>query len=111
MSAPLTVAEVLYRAADQCARAGAWCQGASARDQFGRDVRESKCVPVSRWMLGHVAQLTVGDQWNEIFPLVASITDDAPTAWNDDPSRTQSEVVAKLRQAATLAAAVPSEVM
>jgi hypothetical protein len=111
--ARLTVADVLERAADRCAKAGAWCQGAGGRDQFGRDVRESKCVPVSRWMLGHASDVCVSDAaadegsdiWNDLLQITASICGGAPAGWNDAPGRTQAEVVAKLREAAAIARA------
>lgn len=104
----LSVAEVLEQAANRCERTGAWCHGVGSRDQFGRDSRESKCVPVSHWMMGHVAQVcdeSNAGHWDEIFKLVAALTNDAPTGWNDAPGRTQAEVVAKLREAAALARA------
>ena len=94
------LANAFIVAAANCAEPGAWCQGASARDQFDRDVRESACIPVSRWMMGHFADAASLSEWDEGFRLMASITNGAPTKWNDFPGRTQAEVVAKLREAA-----------
>jgi hypothetical protein len=98
-----SIAQVLRDAADECGKPGAWCQGSSSRDQFGRDTREFGTVAVSYWMLGHVAKQANLEQWRIIFPLVASLTRGSPTRWNDIPERTQAEVVAKLREAAALA--------
>jgi hypothetical protein len=98
----MSIQQAFSLAAQRCARSGAWCQGASARDQFGKDVRDSHNVAVSRWMGGHFADVATLDEYNAGFKRLADICDGAPTAWNDKPGRTQIEVVAKLREAAAL---------
>lgn len=101
------IAQAFHLAAARCARPGAWCQGASARDQFGGDVRENRNVGVSRWMGGHFADVATLDEYNAGFAILASICEGAPTAWNDKPGRTQAECVAKLREAALCLPAPP----
>lgn len=128
MSGGMSVADVLSRAADLIEPEGAWTQGASARTADGEDLPKGVEPGAVCWcilgaigkIVGHPANrlfgmaeraldevipsdtiiLHVGDDEDDELPLAAS--------WNDAPERTQSEVVAKLREAATLAASVQS---
>jgi len=105
VTAPQTVADVLDAAADLVAKLKGWTQGAYARDADGRDVN-----PYEKWraspqavcfcLYGALAQVASQAGMEKI----PSLTDPLPsTEWNDAPGRTQSEVVAALRAAATSA--------
>lgn len=103
MTAPQTVADVLDAAADLLEKPKGWTQGAYARDADGRDVN-----PYEKWRpspeavcfclygaLAHVASQAGMEK-------TPFLVDPLPsTKWNDTPGRTQSEVVAALRAAAT----------
>ncbi len=96
---------VLLRAAQAASVPGVLCQGASERDQFGRDCRESKCVPVQFGMTRLVAMACAEagggpELWAECFEAMSSVTNERPMGWADDQGRTVAETVAKLREAA-----------
>jgi hypothetical protein len=87
-----------------------WCQGATARDFRGRAVFPRQSVAVSWSLLGAIAaSLDCGTpEWTTYLRRISRVLG-APrvsarwlAGWNDDPSRTQAEVVA-----AAAAAAVP----
>ena len=98
------IADVLEQAAQLLSQPGAWTQGAFQRGE--------KCF----CLLGAIAFVT-GDNphcaWGNTLasdarePLADAIgiPTFAVVDWNDAPERTQDEVVAKLREAATLARA------
>jgi hypothetical protein len=93
MTETLSVADVLERAADLIEPEGAWTQG----DYVGPNGR-CWCV------LGAIKR--AGHFHNDINPAALALKDVVGKTWlhewNDAPERTQAEVVAKLREAATL---------
>lgn len=100
-----TVAEVLERAADLLEEYD-WCQGEFAKDSDGCAVVWESDKAQSFCALG-VAYRAWSDLGQPHFPLVTSMQGYLDvrdvTAWNDEPGRTKAEVIAKLREAATLA--------
>ena len=98
---PLCVADVLERAADVIVDNG-WCQGT---------FHDNGCYCA----LGAIAQACGIDGWKANFAegmtgraaqkLRNTVHSEAIDDWNDAEGRTQSEVVAALRRAATLARA------
>ena len=107
MTAPQTVADVLDAAADLLEKPKGWTQKTSARDFKGREVPASSPSATCFCVMGAIARV-VGDNSSvrqseardRLRPLLPTfyISD-----WNDAPGRTQSEVVAALRAAATSA--------
>jgi hypothetical protein len=100
-AAPLAIADVLDRAADLIERKDAWMQGDFCD---GQNIEKSSCWSVE----GAVAKvLGIPGMDAEIWcdrhfsPLVLGGRNAAQ--WNDTPGRTQSEVVAALREAASKA--------
>ncbi len=106
----LTVAEVLDGAADLLEKPGAWTQYAFARGKSGREVTTRKAA-VCFCALGAIDHVTGYDPGIEGCTeancyLALAITGrryGGIAKFNDDPRRTQAEVVAKLREAAALA--------
>jgi hypothetical protein len=79
-----------------------WCQGAMARDSRGRAVFPRQSIAVSWSLSGAIAASLDAStpEWTAYLRSVSRILD-APCVsarwlaeWNDDPSRTQAEVVA-----------------
>ena len=79
-----------------------WCQGANARDCAGHAVFPRQSVAASWSLLGAIAaSLDCGTpEWTAYFKRLSRVLG-APSGsarwlaeWNDDPSRTQAEVVA-----------------
>src|SRR4051812_6319473 len=110
MSAPLTVAEVLERAADLIEPEGAWTQGVWARDASGAgdpDVGQEVCFCA----FGAIYK-SCGYRFGEVgLAALTAVGDEVDgfriQEWNDAPNRTQAEVVAKLREAAAISRALP----
>jgi hypothetical protein len=102
---PLSVADVLERAAEKIGAPGAWYQGDFAqRDDgkcaYGDDPRaRCWCALGAIQAAAHHAAFRSSAQ-ARLERLVGNIPD-----WNDAPERTQPEVVTALRRAATLARA------
>jgi len=100
--ANLTVAEVLDRAADLIEPAGAWTQG-----KWGSP---ETCMCAEGAIFAACEASPMYDR-NRIPGAIGVLTSMLPAIprgnpiafWNDDPERTQAEVVAKLREAAALA--------
>lgn len=111
----LTVADVLERAADLIEPEGAWTQGAYAvgedftAEDDGDDWPEA---PTCFCLMGAIAWVQEIDRPGDIdfarFSPSLGLSVDYVANWNDAPSRTQAEVVAKLREAALRARAVQS---
>lgn len=109
-SIPSAVADVLDRAADLI-EANGWIQGAYARNRKGDEASED----YAPWPRGKLCFCTMGaiDRVNGERPGTSDYTPYLRplgfewswhiARWNDAPERTQAEVVAKLREAATLA--------
>lgn len=117
----LSVADVLDRAADLIEPEGAWTQGESARDAKGAPLPKGSEPGAVCWcvlgaigkVVGHPANILFGKAQkalgsvlpDDITPMYDADGDELPVeaSWNDSPFRTQAEVVAKLREAASLA--------
>lgn len=101
---PISVADVLDRAADLIEPEGAWTQGAFARAKDGAPLLGGRCEQAVCWcMWGAVIKAGDGKHSNAIGDLLDRITGGATLSFNDAPGRTQAEVVAALRSAATAA--------
>lgn len=99
---PLSVADVLDRAADLLTPEGAWTQCAEARDAAGSTV-EASDPAATCWCLDG-AYSFVGGEWNDRgWDLLRKVVRTGPISWNDDPRRKQAQVVSALRKAAALA--------
>lgn len=104
----LTVAEVLDGAADLLTPEGAWTQGRMARRQTGHTAwslfdDSAVCFCAIGAMI-RVSGSYEPDLKEEAFAEALGFASASRLAsWNDDPGRTQAEVVAKLREAAALA--------
>jgi hypothetical protein len=99
----LSISEVLSRAADLLAKDGAWSGGGSYHSGGG-----CHCTALA---IDHVAGdigNPDGERARKFFANFLGLAGGfvettAIYRWNDDPERTQAEVVAKLREAAELA--------
>jgi hypothetical protein len=119
VSAQLTVADVLERAAALIEPEGAWTQGAFSRNYDGSaDLTEDENAasePVCWCALGAIAQIARADPNAPfVFSDGKKLTQQAAAHlrilaghaiddWNDEPNRKQTEVVEALRKAAALA--------
>jgi len=110
MTAPQTVADVLDAAADLLTPEGAWVQGKMGRTAKGHTVRVAADIDAA------VCYCAAGALWKAaggeaggrlVFKAFGVMSNQGRTpgigTWNDAPGRTQSEVVAALREAATSA--------
>lgn len=106
MSAQLTAADVLERAADKLTPDGAWTQGDWAKNAEGESV-EPTSPDATCWCVRGALAAASGDEYGIYGPASEYVERlvQLPVHWNDTPGRTQSEVVAKLREAAALARA------
>lgn len=105
--APLTVSEVLSRAADLIEPEGCWTRGAFARVAPGASSVPAHFAAAACWCLMgaviHEAPATGGIQ-KRAYEYISSVLGKRHIdEWNDAPDRTQAEVVAALRKAAELA--------
>jgi len=106
----MDTASVLNAAADLLEKPGAWTQGQMAVSKGGKVVLPG-APTAARWCAaGAMRKVAFADPgtlsnayWLGMRQLSAAIGGKRITAWNDDPSRTQSEVVATLRAAAVKA--------
>lgn len=101
MTAPLSVAEVLERAADLIEPEGAWAQKSWARDMFGSpDAIPGEEVCWCLW--GSIYKISGYEFYvtDAAINHVMGVVGDPPITWNDAAERTQAEVVAALREAA-----------
>jgi hypothetical protein len=92
--------------------AQAWCQGSDARDRDGAAVAAWDEQAVS-WSLLAVVERDAAAQGEipleqlaaVLYPLSDLVDTDSLAAWNDDPRRSQAEVVGVLDRAAEMYAA------
>lgn len=108
VTAPQTVADVLDAAADLLEKPGAWTQGAYARGKTGRKVTTRRaavcfCAIGAMSVAAGCDPAVEGEPWEADVALRKAIGDTQIADWNDTPGRTQDEVVAALRAAATSA--------
>jgi isopropylmalate/homocitrate/citramalate synthase len=106
---PLSVADVLSKAADLIEPEGAWIQGDFAKNAAGENtgLTEFRGPAVCWCTYGAIEQVTDDEEVMvaaEVF-LAKMLKGTSIAEWNDARNRTQAEVVAKLREAATLARA------
>ena len=101
----VTEADVLERAADLLEEFG-WCQGGTAFDANGVLTYALAKNAVSFCAGGAIirASVDLGLVGNGSWDLVPRSLSGIPS-WNDDPGRTKTEVVARLREAAARARA------
>ena len=107
-----TPADILNAAADLLEKPGAWTQGTEARDQDGRSLvwgtdERAKCwcvVGALEWASGRGRAATERAKalYAQSTGIMMECLGAAIPDWNDAPDRTQAEVVAALRKAATL---------
>lgn len=104
--APLSIAEVLDRAADLIEPEGAWQQGTWARDVSGKAVTlwcdKATCFCM-RGAVVRASGLSMSAELTGINAALGFRRASQMARWNDREGRTQAEVVAKLREAAALA--------
>ena len=104
----LTVADVLEKAADLIEPDGAWTRMANARNRRGYPTPARSVDAACFCMAGAILRAGDGDYSaaglvRTVLPKPQNPAHDWLVKWNDAPERTQSEVVAKLREAASLA--------
>jgi hypothetical protein len=96
--------------------AQAWCQGSDARDRDGTAVAAWDEQAVSWSLLGALVAVVERDAAAQgeipleqlaavLYPLSDLVDTDSLAAWNDDPRRSQAEVVGVLDRAAEMYAA------
>jgi hypothetical protein len=107
--------ELLQRACDLVR--GGWSQHADARSAEGVEVQPWHETAAAWSLLGalvaaleeqadhHGRDLPLDDLAAALNELAARIDDDSLTNWNDEPTRTQGDVINTLQEAATSAAA------
>lgn len=103
---PLTVSNVLERAADLIEPEGAWTQNTLARSHFRSHVLPQDQNAVCWCASGAVFALAGNDiplAKQALLQLQDHIRSNYIGGWNDAPNRAQSEVVAALRAAAVAA--------
>jgi hypothetical protein len=101
----LSVADVLDRAADLIEPEGAWSDGDVARDRSGNATYSMDPGAVCWCALGAIwreAEIAGINRYASEIPM-AELVGGSVAIFNDAPGRTQAEVVAKLREAASLA--------
>jgi hypothetical protein len=102
--------ELLERAQELVARA--WCQGADARDAGGRPIDPWAPDAASWSLLGAIVavlereaaetgEMALDELAAALYALAEQIDTDSLVAWNDEPRRSQAEVVGVLGKAAT----------
>jgi len=102
-----TITSLLNAAADLLAQPGAWTQGAYARDMFGSDVGSQwSDDAVCFCVMGALNQVREAQHdaviLGSLSHAIRAVNGGYPIAeWNDAPGRTQAEVVAALRAAAS----------
>lgn len=106
------IADILDRAADLIEPEGAWVQGPFARDAAGNDLFDGRDEGACAWCICGAVEAATRDCRDLEFKaqhFLASLFDDdsylPQIAWNEEEGRTQTEVVAKLREAASKARA------
>lgn len=97
-----TTREILVAAADLLDRPGSWTQYAFARDESGNEVYPKDPKASSFDVIGAIKRVspsfTIAEEVIEMIPYI----DGKPLSrWNDDTSRTQSEVAGKVREIAS----------
>lgn len=105
MTDNLTIADILERAADLIEPEGSW-SGGGARHNGGNCHCTALAVDYVAGKIGHPD----GIEARKLFAKFIGLNEGCAETfgiyrWNDDPNRTQSEVVAKLREAAAKARA------
>ena len=102
----MTTTKILNAAADLLDRPGAWCQEAYARDADGYSTHPLADKAVSWCPIGAITRVAEESDVQDYHEAQARLTTTVQrrhqniSHWNDDPNRTQSEVVAMLRRAA-----------
>lgn len=103
---PLTIGDVLDKAADLIEPEGAWTQEAYGRDANGLEcqvVEEAVCFCAMGAIYKAAGKIGEFEHDADLIAPLALLLDEGIDDWNDAPGRTQAEVVAKLREAAAKA--------
>ena len=104
MTETKSVADVLDAAADLIEPEGAWTTGADARRSDGGKTHGHDDQAICFCAEGAVIHVSGKRSKHDAFQLIRRVTRSSSIhEWNDAPERTQTEVVAKLREAAALA--------
>jgi hypothetical protein len=101
------IADILEKAADLIEPEGAWLQGQYAKDDRGNFAAPEASYAVCWCAVGALQRASRLDL-NGYFGAADTLADHVQShvvVWNDAPERTQTEVVAKLREAAAKARA------
>jgi len=94
--------EILTAAADLLDKPGAWTQGVFALDSEGNETYSAGDDAVCWCVLGALNRVKALD--GSPYSFLGQVIGVSPIdVWNDDPTRTQSEVVSALRKASELA--------
>jgi len=96
------IAETLDRAADLLEPEGRWTQHANYRSEGGHILIRGVNA-ASYCLVGAIETVKSGPDTREAVSFVSRRVGVAATAWNDVPTRTQKQVVAKLRECAKIA--------
>lgn len=96
------VANILNRAADRLSKEGAWAQRALAKTLDGTHVAPNNSDACSWCAIGAIRAETKDVYLHHRVEIALGKAIGTPylTIWNDDPERTQDEVVATFRKAA-----------
>lgn len=104
------IADILERAADLIEPEGAWTQKAYARDARGKNLILGRDPTAVCWCtIGAIDHEATGKPHRDALEAIritlgiSGGLNSTIGSWNDAPERTQSEVVAKLREAASKA--------
>jgi hypothetical protein len=95
-----SVADILRQAADLIEPEGAWTQKSYAKGRTGREVQPEGNAAVCWCAIGALRRVDGEGVYGVLDALRGHIGAYAITVWNDDPYRTQAEVVTAFRAAA-----------
>lgn len=100
----MKASEILSKAADLIEPEGKWCQHAYALTRYGIKV-EANCSDAHCFCAyGAIDRLTeTASEEASVMDVFKEVIGGEIEEWNDEEGRTQSEVVEKFRQAASLA--------
>jgi len=96
------ISETLDRAADLLEPKGRWTQHANYRSEGGH-ILISGVNAASYCLVGAIDAVESGPVGKEAISFVSARVGVAAVAWNDAPTRTQKQVVEKLRTCAKIA--------
>lgn len=96
-----TTRDILVAAADLLDQPGRWTQYAFARDASGNEVYPKDANASSFDVIGAIKRVSPSfTMAEEVIEMIPYIDGKPLSRWNDDASRTQSEVAGKVREIA-----------